>query len=171
MSFITKTKETSAITPCKEFRGHSGHTKGVIHQPSGQWIMNCSLDGSLRVWNLKRAKQIGKDWRDGESRVSNIALSPDGKKVVSGSDDGAVRLWDINTCKVIAKWMGHTKKVWSVCWSKDGWRILSESLDARQWDVENRETILEPIKTEHYCMYAVVIATAGSDGPRAEQPN
>jgi WD40 repeat protein len=110
-----------------------------LHQftDGGQRIMNCSLDGSLRVWNLKRAKQIGKDWRDGESRVSNIALSPDRKKVVSGSDDGAVRLWDIDTCKVIVKWTGHTKTVWSVCWSEDGWRILSESLDARQWDVEN----------------------------------
>lgn len=56
----------------------------------------------------KSGKQIGKDWRDGDSWVWTIALSPYGKKLVSGSSDGAVRLWDIDTCKVITKWTGHT---------------------------------------------------------------
>jgi WD40 repeat protein len=127
---------------------------GVVHLPGGQRIITCSLDGSLRAWNLKNGKQIGEDWRDGKSkmesktlsqngkkvvsgkqtgeewqdeknRVGSIALSPDGKKVAGGSDDGTVRLWDIDTCKVIAKWMGHTELVASVYWSQDGRRVLS----------------------------------------------
>jgi WD40 repeat protein len=81
------------------------------------------------VWNLESGKQIGKDWRDGESEVKSIALSPDGQKVVSGSYDSAVRLWDIDTGKVIAKWMGHTRSVLSVRWSRDGQRVLSGSKD------------------------------------------
>jgi len=135
--------------------------------------MTCSWDGSLRVWNLKSGKQIGDDWRDGESEVLTIALSPDGKKVVSGSEDGGVRLWDIDTSKVIGRWMGHTDRVSSVCWSRDGQRVLSGSHDgtARQWDVENGQTILTPIKAGHY-LWAVVyspdmtlFATAGSERP------
>jgi WD40 repeat protein len=128
------------------------------------------------VWNSKSGKQIGDDWRDGDSAVWSIVLSPDGKKVVSGSDDGAVRLWDIDTCKVVKKWTGHTKGVLSVCWSRDGRRVLSGSRDgtARQWEVESGETMPEPIeiiltsiKTGHR-LYAVVyspdttlIATSG----------
>jgi WD40 repeat protein len=133
------------------------------------------------VWNLKTGKQIGEDWRDGDSGVWSIALSPNGKKVVSGSEDGVVRLWDIDTCKVIAKWTGHTKGVGSVCWSRDGRRVLSGSNDgtARQWDVESGEAILEPIEiilasieTGHEIVWAVVyspdttlIATGGRDEP------
>jgi len=151
--------------------------RGVIHLPGGQRIITCSEDGSLRVWNLKSGKQIGEDWRDGEGGVCCIALSPDGKKVVSGSEDGAVRLWDIDACKVIGKWMGHTQRVLSVCWSRDSRSVLSGSPDgtARQWDVESGETILEPIETGHTYVWAVVyspdmsmIATGGWDGPRTE---
>jgi WD40 repeat protein len=76
-------------------------------------------------------------------------LSPDGKKVVSGSGDGAVRLWNIDTGNVIAKWMGHTGTVHSVCWNKDAGRVVSRSDTdgtARVWDVESGKTVLE-IKT------------------------
>jgi WD40 repeat protein len=137
------------------------------------------------VWNVKNGKQIGDDWRDGDSAVVwSIALSPDGKKVVSGSEDGAVRLWDIDTCKLIKTWTGHTKRVMSVCWSRDSRRVLSGSDDgtARQWDVQSGETIPEPIeiilpsiKTGHYQVLAVVyspdttlIATGGRDGSLTE---
>jgi WD40 repeat protein len=181
---ISKMKETSAITHCKKFEGHTDNVLGAIHLPGGQRIITCSEDGSLQVWNLKTGKQIGEDWRDGKSGVWSIALSPDGKKVVSGSNDGAVRLWDIDTCKVITKWTGHTSQVTSVCWSKDCRRVLSGSNDgtARQWEVESGETVLEPIeniltsiKTGHQRVWAVVyspdtnlIATGGQDGLRAE---
>lgn len=130
----TKTKETPAITPRQKFEGHTNSIWSTIHLPDGQRIITCSLDGTLRMWNLESGKQIRKDWRDGDSWVWTIALSPYGKKLVSGSSDVAVRLWDIDTCKVITKWPGHTKLVASVWWSRDGRRILSGSDDgtARQ---------------------------------------
>jgi WD40 repeat protein len=167
-------KETSAITPSQKFEGHTDTVLGIVHPPDGQRIITCSLDGSLRVWDLESGKQIGEDWRDGESAVKTIALSPDGKKVVCGSLDGAVRLWDIDTCKIISKWTGHTRVVGSVCWSRDGRRVLSGSSDGttRQWDVENGETVLELMETGHAQVWAVdylpdmtLIATGGLDGP------
>jgi WD40 repeat protein len=102
------TRKTRTRTPYRRFEGHTGDVNGIIHLPGGQWIVTCSDDGSLRVWDLQSGKQVGNDWRDGEMVVRAIALSPDGKKVVSGSGDGAVRLWDVDTGKVIAKWTGHT---------------------------------------------------------------
>jgi WD40 repeat protein len=146
---------------------------GTIHLPDGQRIMTYSFDGSLRVWNLKSGKQIGDDWRNGDSAVGTIALSPDGRKVVGGSGDG-VKLWDIDTGKAIAEWTGHKKAVRSVCWSRDSQQVANGSYDgtAREWDVEKGETILGPIDTGHkrvsrviYSTDMTMFATAGGDWP------
>ncbi|KAG1818442.1 WD40-repeat-containing domain protein [Suillus subaureus] len=170
---IVETEKESEIKPCQKFEGHTKWLQGAIHLPGGQRMMTCSLDGSLRIWNLKSGKQIGEDWRDGDDEVWMIALSPDGKEVVSGSSDGAMRLWDIDTCKVIAKLTGHTETVRSVCWSQDGQRVVSGSMDGtvREWDVEKGETILGLIETGHKKVFTVIyspdmtmLATAGWDG-------
>jgi hypothetical protein len=161
------------IEPLQKFEGHTNCVEGAVYLAGGQRMMTCSIDGSLRLWNLKSGKQIGEDWlpvsEDNWERT--IALSPDGTKLVSaGSEDGGVRLWDINTGKLIAKWTGHTESVHSVCWSRDGHRVVSGSRDgtAREWDVKNGHTILGPIETGHKYVFAVVyspdmtmFATAG----------
>jgi len=138
------TQKTPAIRPSQKFEGHTKWVRGVIHLPGGQRIMTCSLDGSLRVWNLKTGEQIGDPWRDEKNGVFAMALSLDGKKVVCGCGDGAVELWDIDTGKIIAKWTGHTRYVTSVCWNRYCGRVVSGSRDgtARVWDVESGKTVL-----------------------------
>jgi len=167
-----ETTETSTIMPRQKFEGHTKPVSNVIHLFDGQRIITCSLDGSLRVWNLESGEPIGNDWRDVESDVHTIALSPDGKNLASGSEDGVVRLWDVDTGKVIDRWTGHKELVTSVCWCPDGHRVLSGSLDgtARQWNVKSGETILAPTKTGHAKVEAVVyspdtnkFATGGFD--------
>ncbi|KAG2753392.1 WD40 repeat-like protein [Suillus brevipes Sb2] len=171
-SVVGRQTSTINLKPRQKYEGHTHWVTGAIHLPDGQRMMTCSLDSSLRVWNLNSGKQMGEDWWDGGGSVWSIALSPDGKKVVSGSMCGGVGLWDIDTGKLIATWTGHTSKVNSVCWSRDGQRVLSGSFDgtAREWDVKNGDTILGPIKTGHKNVTAVVyspdttmFATAGYD--------
>ncbi|KAG1844224.1 WD40-repeat-containing domain protein [Suillus subluteus] len=115
----------------------------ILQLPGGQRIIAYSWDGSFRVWDLERGRQVGEEW-EGRESVSAIASSPGSKTVVTGSFDGAVRLWNINTGKVIKTWTGHTKEVQAVCWSSDGKRVVSGSKDGtcRVWDVESRKPIL-----------------------------
>jgi len=171
-------QKKQAIHPCQKFEGHTVAVSGVIHLPDGQRIMTCSLDGSLRVWNLETGGQIGNDWRDGESGVYSIALSPSGKKVVSGSKDRAMKVWDLDTGKVITKWTGHGNVVTSVSWSRNGARIMSGCVDgpARVWDVESGKTILE-INTGLSAIYLrgaiyspdeTMIVTGGGDDAEKE---
>jgi WD40 repeat protein len=119
---------------------------------------------------LQTGKQIGNDWRDGESSVVTIALSLDGKKVVSGSDDAAVRLWDVDMGKVIAKWTGHNGGVLNICWNRDGRRIVSGSAGGaiRVWDAESGKTVLvietglENVWAVIYSPDTTMIATGGN---------
>jgi WD40 repeat protein len=167
-------KKTSAVTPRKTMRGHTGYIFGVVHLPGRQRIITCSKDGSLRLWELENGAQIGDEWRDegDKAEFRTIALSPNGKTLASGSNDGTVRLWDVETGKVVVKWKGHSDIVMSVCWSRNGERVVSGSQDgtARVWDVKSGEPVqgLNPIKTGHRNVYVVsyspkakMIATGG----------
>ncbi|KAG2072184.1 WD40 repeat-like protein, partial [Suillus decipiens] len=149
------------IMPCQTMRGHTSWVRGAVHLPDRQHIITCSVDGSLRQWNLKSGKQIGKDWQDGNGVVWSIALSPNGKIIASGG--GQVNLWDVKTRKVIATWTGHTDIVWTLCWSGDGERVASGSWDgtAKVWDVSSSKNILT-IKTRHNWVMAVMYSPDSS---------
>ena len=172
-------KHASATQPRQTMRGHTDCVTGIAHLPDGRRIITCSYDRSLRLWNLESGVQIGDDWRDDDDgdrghrigpELWNIALSPNGKTVASGSEDGTIRLWDVETGKVVAKWTGHTDATMLLYRSVDGERVVSGSYDGtiRVWDVESGDTVLGPIKTGHYTLYAVIyspdstkIATSG----------
>jgi WD40 repeat protein len=113
-----KMKKTSVVTPHKTMQGHTSFISGVAHLPCGQHIITCSIDDSLRLWDLENGAQIGDEWRDEEDEagVWTVTLSPNGKTLASGSADGTVRLWDVEMGKVVAKWEGHSERVRSVCW-------------------------------------------------------
>ncbi|KAG2343248.1 WD40 repeat-like protein [Suillus weaverae] len=170
----SSTSNTLAMTPRQTIRGHTSWVTGVVHLPRGRHIITCSVDGSLRLWDLESGAQIGEDWRD-ESRggVRSMALSPNGNTVASGSGggDNKVRLWDVETRKVLAKWAGHSDVVCALCWSADGNQVLSGSWDgtARVWDVKSGKNVLT-IKTGHSWVNAVMywpnttkIATGGRE--------
>ncbi|KIK36664.1 hypothetical protein CY34DRAFT_499139 [Suillus luteus UH-Slu-Lm8-n1] len=151
--------DTPAITPRQKMRGHTEPVRGVVHLPGGQRIITCSLDGSLRLWDLESSAQIGKDWRVGTFHVKlrSIALSPNGKIVASGGDDGKVRLWNVKMRKVVAKSRGRAGIVSALCWSADGERLASGSWDgtARIWDIDSGKHVLT-IKTGHIRAWAVM---------------
>jgi WD40 repeat protein len=110
--------------------------------------------------DLENSKQI-RSW-DVNEGVSTMALSPNGKIVAIGGREN-VTLWDVETGKIIAQWIGHTDVVFALCWSADGGRVASGSLDrtARVWDVDSGRTVLK-IKTWHFWVWAVTYSPDSS---------
>ena len=166
MSASSSTVTEVQVTHCRKMGGHTDWVQNIIHLPGRKYIITCSQDGSLRLWDLESGTQIGNDWRDEGSKagVLTIALSPNGKIVASGNSDRTVRLWDVETGRVIARWSEHTGSVLSVCWSPDGRRTVSGSRDgtARVWDVESGKTVLGPIMTGHRTVYVVAYSPDGT---------
>lgn len=122
--------------------------KYILHLPSGQRIITCSVNGSFQVWDLERGTQLLDEWKEKAAGVEAIALSPGGKTVATGSNDGTLKLWNVNTGKVAKTLTGHRARVHSVCWNRDGERVASGCWGGtfRVWDVESGETIIGPIK-------------------------
>jgi WD40 repeat protein len=56
-----------------------------------------------------------------------VVFSPDGKLITSSSDDGKVILWSVTERKMIQRISAHQNQIASLCFSKDGKRIVSAS--------------------------------------------
>ncbi|MGF1579724.1 MAG: c-type cytochrome domain-containing protein [Gemmataceae bacterium] len=89
----------------RQVRAFGGHSKAVFkliefRKGKDQTLISCSADGSVRVWDGVRGRQLKtlsgfKDW------VYTIAISADGSRVAAGGYSGMVRIWNIQDGKEI----------------------------------------------------------------------
>ena len=112
----------------------------------GRWLAAGSTDGTIRVWDARRAfapacmTPHGRDWGGHGDCVKSVAWSPDGTRLASGSDDHTVRVWDMHAgegrLEPAGVLEGHAKWVEVVAWSPDGRRLASGSDDfaVRIWE-------------------------------------
>jgi WD40 repeat protein len=62
--------------------GHSGPVKAVVDLQDDR-VLSYSLDGTLRVWDLRESRQIRCfPWY---THIHTLILHPDGKRVLAGS--------------------------------------------------------------------------------------
>ncbi|MCA9066508.1 MAG: hypothetical protein KDA96_25750, partial [Planctomycetaceae bacterium] len=90
-----RTEEWAYASPeqIRQFN-HGGAVYGVAISSSGQTIVSCSADQTLRVWNaMTGAQQFQLSGHQGA--VHAVALSHDDSFVVSSGADGTLRMWDI----------------------------------------------------------------------------
>ena len=129
-------QETSAIL------GHRSSVEDVDWSPDGKRIASTGFDG-VRVCEASTGALIYEN-RDGLTLKLGGAWSPDSRHYAWGSaaDENVIRIWDSVTSKITLL-KGHTYSLRQVCWSPDGRRLLSVSLDrtCRIWDVDTQECL------------------------------
>ncbi|KAG7935603.1 uncharacterized protein OGAPODRAFT_93037, partial [Ogataea polymorpha] len=75
--------------------GHMGSIFGLWTSNDGRWLVSCSDDRSIRVWNLGSGEQVATGWGHG-SRIwwLRIYAEEEGRfSVLSGSEDLTCRTW------------------------------------------------------------------------------
>ncbi|MDM8564898.1 TIR domain-containing protein [Candidatus Halobeggiatoa sp. HSG11] len=128
--------------------GHSGGVTSIVISPDGNLLASGSIDNTVRLWDVKKQKPLGKPLTGHYSDVRSVSFSPDGKTLASAGDDNTVRLWDVETHKSLGKPLtGHSSDVRSVSFSPDGKTLASASYDktVRLWDVETHKSLGEPL--------------------------
>ena len=126
---------------------HPDWVTNVAFSPNGQQIVSGSLDGTVRLWDVKTQKMIGKPWQGhrGNRRIA-LAFSPSGQRIVSGSEDTTIRLWDVKTGKNIKTWQGNSGAIWGIEFSSDSKQIVSGGTSGavNLWDAETEQAIGQP---------------------------
>ncbi len=124
-------------------RAHRLAVTSVAISPDGKRMVSASGDGTAKVWDLERGREI-LSLTGHTGALSSVAFRPDGKRIVSASYDKSVKVWDADSGAAIHSLVGHTGFVNSAAFSADGKRIVSASHDktVKVWDAERGTEML-----------------------------
>ncbi|KAI3724798.1 hypothetical protein L1987_64565 [Smallanthus sonchifolius] len=115
----------------------------VVWSPSGRQLACGSMDGSISVFDVPRAKFL--HHLEGHTMpVRSLAYSPlDPRVLVSGSDDECIHMYDAEGKTLFSSMSGHSSWVLSVDVSPDGAAIASGSSDrtVKLWDPKMRAAV------------------------------
>jgi WD40 repeat protein/tRNA A-37 threonylcarbamoyl transferase component Bud32 len=141
--------------------GHLNQVNSVAFSRDGNTIVSGSDDMTIRIWNMKAAKEIR--ILNGHTKwIYSVAISPDGKTIVSGSQDKTIKIWKLNTGEEIRTLTGHTDYVNAVAISSQGNTIVSGSYDKtiKVWNL-NTGKLIRTIEGNSSRILSVAISPDG----------
>ncbi|KAF8833968.1 WD40 repeat-like protein [Paxillus ammoniavirescens] len=118
---MSKTSQKSVDLTAKPLMMMSGHeewVRGIAYLPGGERIVTCSLDKTVRIWNVETGEQEGTTMEH-ETSVGGLAVTRDGKRVLSGGADKRISVWDVETHELIEEWENDTGVIWCIAVSPD----------------------------------------------------
>lgn len=122
-------------------QGHEHVVKAVNYTPDGKYLISCSSDGAIKIWDLKK-KRVRGALHGHELAVNALAVSPNGKMLASTSSDGSVKIWDIASEKQITSLDKYQGSLRSVAFSPNSkFLVLANDARIELWDITNKEKL------------------------------
>ncbi|MFN3422682.1 MAG: protein kinase domain-containing protein, partial [Armatimonadota bacterium] len=107
------------LVPSCSLSGHTDTVSAVTFSPNSSVLASSSFDRTVRLWDLKSAKQL-RVLKGHDDSVLAVVFSEDGKQVGSASADRTVRLWYWEEENAVIILHGHNEAVLSIASSPDG---------------------------------------------------
>ncbi|KAJ8590640.1 WD40 repeat-like protein [Rhizopogon salebrosus TDB-379] len=109
--------------------------------PDQRKVVSGSVDGRLRLWNVKEGSVVRDPWEGHSAAVRCLDWSPNAREITSGSEDGTIRRWNPITGRQIAPPIetGHGR-VYAVKYSPRGDKFASCGSDRviRVWSKDGK---------------------------------
>ena len=72
--------------------------------------MSASWDGTLKIWDAKKHREIRTLSAD-KGEIHSVAVSSDTKRIISGGEDMIMRLWCFHTGELLSSFEGHSNTI------------------------------------------------------------
>jgi len=118
-----KTIRTYSTDNFKLQKTMEGHEREVWHLcfAGNKKIVSCSLDGTVRLWNAEKGKEINST-KLHKGMITRVAASKDGLKLYSAGEDKQIIEYDENLKKIDV--IMSSQQVSSLALSDDGLKML-----------------------------------------------
>jgi eukaryotic-like serine/threonine-protein kinase len=119
----------------REWLAHPKGCYAVCFLEDNRTLFTDGEDLHLRFWTVD-GKEFGVPIRVPGGETTAAALTMDRARIATAGDDLAIRVWDVRTRGQIHVMRGHTKRIWSLNYSRDG-KLLAATDDAGRitlWD-------------------------------------
>lgn len=138
-------------------QGHKDWVTTSEFSPDGTKLLTISNDKTARLWDIKTGILLfvfGGHPTDLEFGVFSPKCADDiqgGSVIITASDDSFVRVWNSKTGLLISDLFGHTKRITSASFSRNGNQIITTSEDSTMkiWDIKTGN-IISDFKTFNY---------------------
>ena len=88
-------KDTRSFKNLITFAGHMDIVNCIDIHPSGNYLMSCADDQTVKIWDIRQAK-ILYTIQGHKGKVTSAAFSPCGNHFVTGGSETVVMLWNCN---------------------------------------------------------------------------
>jgi transcription initiation factor TFIID subunit 5 len=157
-------------THCRTLRGHSGPVYASSWSPDNQFLLSCSEDSSVRLWNVATGTNLVA-YRGHNYPVWDVAFSPLGYYFATASYDRTARLWTTSSLTPHRVFAGHLSDVNCVRFHPNCHYTITGSTDktVRMWDVSTGEPVriftghFDAVRTVAISPDGQIAASAGDD--------
>jgi WD40 repeat protein/serine/threonine protein kinase len=122
--------------------GHEKPVLGVAFIPNTRHAATCSLDRTVRLWDLSTGTE---EFRFPGDIEPVLAVSPAGKTLLTAGGDRSVQVWDLskNVPQPAGELKGHQHGILGLAFAPDGRRAVSCGVDqtVRVWDLDGRKEL------------------------------
>jgi WD40 repeat protein len=108
--------------------GHAAYVNGCDMSRDGTWIISCSSDKTLKLWDAHAGR--GVRTYEGSDSVESCAFSPDGSRIVASHYSGLVVVWDVSSGIPLVEMQHADAPVPSCAWSPAGDVVASVAYDS-----------------------------------------
>jgi WD40 repeat protein len=129
--------------------GATADVSSLAFSRNGQVLVAGTGDGTARLWNVSKRKQIAVITAGSEA-VKTVIFAPNGSSFATADEDGTIKLWDARTYQQLGGPIEtHDRVLEDVAFSPNGKMLAAGGLDGpvSMWSVATHEELGAPIAT------------------------